>query len=53
VLQNNFSRFIQNAVRTGAISQIQPNGEPPLENVFPLVRIVLIFCIAGLLFFVP
>ncbi len=52
VLQNNFSCFIQNAVRTGAVSQIQSNGRLPLENVFPLVRIVLIFCIAGLLFIV-
>src|SRR6516165_11467712 len=28
------SCFIQNAVRTGAISQIQPDGQLPLENVF-------------------
>src|SRR6516225_4781997 len=35
VLQNDFSCFIQNAVSTGAISQIQFNGELPLENVFP------------------
>src|SRR4029077_15560596 len=35
VLQNNFSCFIQDAVRTGAISQIQPHGQLPLENVFP------------------
>src|SRR5215470_18607067 len=35
VLQNDLSCFIQNAVRTGAISQIQPNGELPFENIFP------------------
>ena len=30
-----------------------PLGEPAFENVFPFMRIVLIFCIAGRLFFVP
>src|SRR5580704_6623281 len=34
VLQNNFSCFIQDAVRTRAISQIQPNGQLSLKNVF-------------------
>jgi hypothetical protein len=34
MLQNDFSCFIQNAVRTKAISQIQPNGQLPFENVF-------------------
>src|ERR1700746_1140024 len=34
VLKNYFSRLIQNAVRTGAISQIQPNSELPFENIF-------------------
>jgi hypothetical protein len=33
-VRDDFSCFIQNAGRTGAISQIQPDGEPPLENVF-------------------
>src|SRR5258708_16979665 len=35
LLQNDFSCFIQDAVRTGAISQIHTNGELPFENVFP------------------
>jgi hypothetical protein len=49
VLRNDFSCFIQNAVRTGAVSQIQPNAQLSFENAFPLACIVLIFCIAGLL----
>src|SRR6516162_2124338 len=36
VLQNDFSCFIQNAVRTGAISQIQPNGQPPFQNLLSI-----------------
>src|SRR5262250_375602 len=36
VLQHYLSCFIQNAVRTGTISQVQPNGELPLENVFSI-----------------
>src|SRR5215475_2661073 len=35
MLQNDFSCSIQDAVGTGAISEIQANGELPLENVFP------------------
>src|SRR3974377_205557 len=35
VLQNDFACLIQNAVRTGTVSQIQTNGELPFENVFP------------------
>ena len=33
VLQNDYSCFIQNAVRAGAISQIHTTGQLPLENV--------------------
>src|SRR5690348_4450295 len=34
VLQNDFSCFIQNAVRTEAISQIHTNGELSFKNAF-------------------
>src|SRR5215467_7123647 len=33
MFENDFSCLIQNAVRIGAISEIQPNGELPFENV--------------------
>src|SRR5262249_42900104 len=35
MFENYFSYFIQNAVRTETISQIQSYGELPFENVFP------------------
>src|SRR6516162_2593461 len=40
------SCFIQNAVRTGAISQIQPDGQLPLENVFCIRphSVILLHC---------
>src|SRR6184192_2265145 len=34
LFSKDFADFIQNAVRTETISQIQPNGELPVQNVF-------------------
>src|SRR5215831_2963676 len=38
LFQDDFACFIQNAIRTRTISEIQPNRELPLENVFSTRR---------------
>jgi len=54
VFQNDFPGFVQNPVERPTISEIHPNGElAPLKILFEVLRIVLLFCMAGLLFFVP